>query len=462
MFNLIRRLIHKLRRGSRTGRPAALGAAIAAALAASALLAAACGDGGDVRIVALTPTPPPEGTPARGVEGPAFIVTATPTVAALEATAAPTATTTATVDEPAEPPAQPDEPLGGALLLRDYLATGEVNLPGCLPELVAAWALAPTSGERCLFADFDGDGASEFVFALTLTEGGGDIWFYESAEEDFRLISSARVMTNETLDGVTIEAVADLTGDRFPDMAISTLRCQDEACERRVLILSTHRGSLEDLTPAGLKVSATASVRVEAPEEGSGGTGGGGQPARLIIEEESPADASAGPVRTSYLALSWGEDGFLTETVADPPRYLFHAIVDADEAFRSGDYGQARALYEAAARDTSLVDWRVEQGRGSGRAELSAYALFRAGLAAQRQQDEPGLLALLDQTVDSFGRTLHGQVAAIYREGLRTDTAPGLICSAIEQFVRAQESRFRSIWNYGPHNPAHGIGELCS
>ena len=72
------------------------------------------------------------------------------------------------------------------------------------------------------------------------------------------------------------------------------------------------------------------------------------------------------------------------------------------------------------------------------------------------------MVALLDQTVTRFSRTLHGQVAAIYREGPRTDVAPGLICSAIEQFLRAQESTFNSIWNYGPHNPTHRIGELCS
>lgn len=425
-------------------------------------LAVACGDSGDVRIVALTPTPAGEATPVRPVDGPASIVTATPTVSALEGTATPTPTGTATRDEPPEPPPKPDVPLASALLLRDYLLTGEANLPGCLPDLVSAWELAPTSGERCLFADFDGDGASEFVFALTLGDGGGDIWFYESSEEDFRLFSSARVLVNATLEGVTIEFVADLTGDRFPDLVISTLRCDDGACERRLLIISNHHGRLEDLMARGVTVGPGAELRVEAREEGSGQSSDDVRFLELIIEDSAVLDSATGPVRSSHLALSWAGTGFVTEERADPPRYLFHAIVDADEAFRSGDYEQARVLYQSAATDTSLVDWRIERGRGSGRAELSAYALFRAGLAAQRLQDEAGMLALLDRAVAGFGATLHGQVATIYREGVRTDTAPGLLCSGIEQFLRAQESRFRSIWNYGPHNPGHSIGGLCS
>ena len=436
---------------------------MAAVLAALALLVAACGDGGDVRVIALTPTPAPDETPTRDDAGPSIIITATPTPTVLEgATATPTPTQTATRDEPPEPPPRPAEPLASALLLRDHLLTGEANLPGCLPDLVSAWGLAPTRGERCLFADFDGDGASEFVFALTLAEGGGDVWFYESSEEEFRLYSSARVLVNATLDGVTIESIADLTGDRFPDLVISALRCDDAACARQLLIISNHRGNLEDLMPPGVEVSTTAAVRVETTGASSAGTTGGAPATRLLIEDETVSDSSAGPVRASNLALTWTELGFISEQTSDTARYLFHAIVDADEAFRSGDYARARALYVSAASDTSLVDWRVEQGRASGRAELSAYALFRAALAAQRLRDDAGMIALLDQAVDNLGRTLHGQVAAIYREGLRTDTAPGLICSAIEQFLRAQESRFNSIWNYGPHNPVHRITELCS
>ena len=431
-------------------------------LSALALLAAACGDGGDVRVVALTPTPAPDQTPVRSADGPATIVTATPTAGALEGTATPTATVTATADEPPEPPERPEQPLASALLLRDYLATGEANLPGCLPELVSAWELAPTSGERCLFADFDGDGASEFVFAITLAGGGGDVWFYESGEDEYRLLTSARVLVNATLDGVTIDAVADLTGDRFPDLVISALRCGDAVCERLLLIVSTHRGRLENLTPTGLEIGPEAELSLEAADEASGGTTGTETPPRLVIMDDAAPDSSTGPVRSTNLVLSWAGAGFLSEVAPGPTRYLFHAVVDADEAFRRGEYELARTLYEAAATDTSLVDWRVERGRGSGRAELSAYALFRAGLSAQRMQDEAGMLTLLNQAVDNFGRTLHGQVAVIYREGVTTDLAAGLTCSAIEQFLRAQERTFRSIWNYGSHNPSHGIGELCS
>ena len=415
-------------------------AAAAAALLAL-LVAAACGDGGDVQIVALTRTPTPEADSGDPTPiPPPTSITATATVAAS-----------------AELPLRPANPLASGLAVAGYLAGGQANIAGCLPELVSAWQLEPTTGERCLFADIDGDGEGEFAFALTLGPSGetapGDVWFFQSADESFRLFSSARVLANRVLEDVVIEATADLTGDRFPDLVISARSCDAEICTTRFIIASAHRGRLEDLAPDDLAVAGLESVTVEDA------TGDG--IADLIVSGGTVPTPGAGPPRASERVLNWGGLIFFERERFDEPRYLFHAIVDADEAFAAAEYEEARNLYEAAAVDTSLVDWRVEQGLGSGRSELVSYALFRAALAGLRSDDDAGAIGNLDRAVSGYGGALHGQVAAIYREALQTQVPPNLACAAVENFLGLQASRYAQIWDYGFANPEHAISDLC-
>lgn len=412
--------------------------ALAALWLAAACLAAACGGGGDVRIVALTRTPTPE--------------------AAVTGEAAPAPGPAAPAPRPsADLPEAPDNPLAGGPLVAGYLAGGGADVAGCLPELAAAWRLADVRGERCLFADIDGDGASELAYALAVAAPGGerpgDVWFFEDAAEGFRLRTSARVLANDVLEDVAIEAVADLTGDRFPDLVISARVCGGGACAGRLLVASGHRGTIEDLAPPGLALSALDSVRAEDA------TGDG--LADVVLRERAAAEPGAGPPRGRGIVLNWGGLKFFERYEPDPPRYLFHAVADADAAFAAGAYAEARSRYEAAVSDTALVDWRVETGTGSGRAELAPYALLRAGLAAQREGDEAGALALFARAADGYAASLHGQAAAIFREAAETGVSPAEACTAAVGYLRVQQTRYAAIWNYGFANPEHSVGDLC-
>ena len=429
-----------IRRRRPSARAFALAIAALCLAAAGGGLAAACGGGGDVRIVALTRTPSPE-APAAGE-------------AAAPAAADPAA---ATPRPSAELPAAPDNPLAGGLLVAGYLAGGGADVAGCLPELAAAWRLAAVRGERCLFADIDGDGSSELAYAVSAAAPGGerpgDVWFFEGADEGFRLRASARVLANEVLEDVAIEAVADFTGDRFPDLAITARVCGAGACVDRLLVASGHRGTIEDLAPAGLVLSNPGPVRAEDA------TGDG--LADVVLREEAAPEPGGGPPRGRGVVLNWGGLKFFERYEPDPPRYLFHAVADADAAFAAGEYASARERYEAAVSDTALVDWRVETGEGSGRAELAPYALLRAGLAAQRDGDEDGALALFARAAGGYAASLHGQTAAIFREAAETGVPPAEACDAAEGFLRVQQARHAAIWDYGFANPEHAIGDLC-
>ncbi len=407
------------------------------------VVAGACGDGGDVRIVALTKTPTPEPTVASD-GGPASPLP--PTAVTPSATPMPSGAV----------PARPEDLLKGGVPVSSYLAGGSADIAGCLPGLVAAWELAPVLGERCVFADIDGDGSAEYAFAVNAaTEGAnpGDVWFFQGADEQFRLFSSARLLANAVLEDVVIEAVADLTGDRFPDLVISARVCSTTACGGRLLIASSHTGDFGNLAPAQLDPAELDSVRVEDV------TGDGLQD--VILGYEYAPDPDAGPRRDVETVLNWAGLKFFDSDHPDPPRYLFHAIVDADETFEAGNYEAARAQYEAAVEDTSLVDWRVEAGEGSGRRELVPYALVRAGLAAVRTGDTDGALALFSRAAGGFASSLHGQIASIFEAGIEGDIAPAVACTAAEDYLRPQAQRYARIWDYGYANPGHQISDLC-
>lgn len=420
-------------------RPA-LGLSLAALLA---LLAAACGDGGDVRIVALTPTPAPEAT----VTGPAGPTSPLP----------PTVVTTTPTPPPSGVvPDRPADLLSGGLPVAAYLAGGSADIAGCLPGIVSAWELAPVLGERCIFADIDGDGAAEFAFAVVATTEGanpGDIWFFEGADEQFRLFSSARVLANAVLEDIVMEAAADLTGDRFPDIVIAGRVCGADACAGRMLIASSHTGAFENLAPAGIGFEDLHSIRVEDA------TGDGVQD--VVLRYEFTPDPDAGPQRDRETVINWAGLKFFDSDRPDPPRYLLHAILDADDAFGAADFQAARTLYEAAADDTGLVDWRVEAGEGSGRRELAPYALLRAGLAAQRLGDNEGARALFARASNDFASSLHGQVASIFLEAVASEMPPSAACAAAEDYLRPQTERYAEIWDYGFANPSRQISELC-
>src|SRR5690606_20033395 len=158
--------------------------------------------------------------------------------------------------------------------------------------------------------------------------------------------------------------------------------------------------------------------------------------------------------------VSWNGVRFTWRDQADPPEFLIHLVEDADDAYRSGDYATARDLYQAVASDTTLRDWKAEQGQRSGRSELVPYAYFRAALAARGQGDGATTRDLLEQAAE-HDDSMHGTAAALYLERLvRGDDAPAA-CSAVERFIEQFRDRYLEAWDYGYANAEHSITTLC-
>ncbi len=409
---------------------------------AALALAAACDGESDVVIVAITSTPRPAAT-----EETTSVVPPPPTAA----TGTPAPASSAALPEP------PESLLAGANLLVPYLAAGAADMAGCLPELVAAWEFAASEEPRCVFADLDGDDASEFALLVTLPRDGatqpGDVWFFGSADQSHRLLGSARSFANAALGGVRIVAADDLTGDGLPEVVVASLSCGTAICTTDFVIVSAHRGGLEDLAPAAIEIPALESATVQD-------TNGDGR-LDLVLRGGVIASAGAGPPRPSRHTLSWSGLRFFVNEQPDPPRYQFHVIADADALFASGDYAGAHERYELAAADATLADWKAEIGSPPGRAELTPYALFRAGLAALRQGDGAAGRVLLERAFGDHPGSLHGTVANSYLSALIQGKTPGEACVEVEALLAGRADEFAQAWDYGYANPEHTIAALC-
>jgi len=360
--------------------------------------------------------------------------------------------------EAVELPFAPTNRVGGGLLVAEYLAGGLADIEGCLPELVRDWDLEPVTGVRCAVGDIDGDGLDELVYAVSITGDlapPGDVWFFDDHEEGYRLFTSARALANEILGGINIEAVVDLTGDGAPEAIISAQTCDGERCSTSFVIASAHRGfAVEDLAPPELISNSTEGLAFE--------DGTDDQLIDLLIRREADAaDAAAGPQRAKTLIASWSGLRFRVDERPDPPEYLIQLVLDADEAYRTGDLELAGSLYLQAAVDGSLRDWKQELGERAGRFELQPYSLFRAGLAAQRQGDPETAFQLFEQAATNHTDSLHGLAAGIYLQALQDGNAGSTACTASESYLGRMPSVYHDIWNYGFANPDHAITALC-
>lgn len=395
---------------------------LVATLVAVLAAATACSDdGGGIRIAAAT------GTPGN----------------AATATAATTRTPL---------PPRPGNPFSGGIAVAGYLAGGGANLGGCLPELVQAWAMGPVDGDRCRQLDFDGDGRPEFVFVASFPDGGpngapADVWFFDDQASGYRLVNTARGLANATLANARIVAAEDLTADRVPEVVIAWQSCGASTCTTDLVIASQQGNLLDNLVPRDLALPSVESITVKQGV--------------IAMKGGQVASAGAGPSRGQTVTVTWGGERFRKETQLEPPAYLVHALNDADTAFASGDFAGARALYERAATDSTLKDWKQESGGPAARLEVAAYALFHASLAALRQGDGTATIALLDRAVAGHEATMSGRAAAAYRDALRAGGSSSVACAAAEAYLATVAVAYAEQWNYGDTNPERGVVTFC-
>ncbi len=396
-------------------------------------LLASCGGGDGIRIAAVTGTPSGGGTAVASSE----------------------ATLTEATPPPLPVPQAPENAFSGGRLVEAYLADGEPDIKGCLPEIVEEWSLqAEVDGIRCASLDLDGDRSDEFIFLVSFGSGPddespypADLWFFEDEGAGYRFFNSARALANASTAALRIRSTDDLTSDGLPDVVLTWDECGASTCVTHVSIASFHNGTLENLAPSDASIETIEEFTMEGGE--------------IRLRGGIAGSVGAGPQRESTTVVRWAGARFRTEIVEGPPAYLVHLVNDADALFNSGSYAEAREAYLGAVSDTTLPDWKAEIGQAPGREELRAYSTFRAGIAAFRQNDLVGAGQLLERTATQYPSTMHGTAAIQYLVALTGGATPEQACTATETFLDTFRAQYVEFWNYGYANPERSVFTLC-
>lgn len=396
---------------------------------ALAVAGSACGGDNGIRISAITSTPG-GGTPA------------------------PTALGTSTSAAEAVPlPPRPENPFASGRNVAAYLAGGEADLEGCLPELVEEWGLAEeVEGPRCVPVDFDNDGRDEWVFLVSFPgegdrPGDSDLWFFDDSEADYRYFNSGRALANAGTPGFEIRTVEDLSGDGLPDLAATWQECGASTCVTSLIIATQHGGTLQNLAPSESSVETLEEFEVV---DGAIRMLGG------VVQS-----VGAGPQRQSTLVVDWAGLRFRVDREQGEPIYLVHLVNDADRAFDAGDYETAQSLYRQVSEDSELLDWKLEVGQPSDRHELQAYSLFRAALTAERSGDDDQALAFLESAVSRHPATMHAAAAEAYGTALEDGASSAEACDATEALLDTFQPLYTQFWDFGTSNPERAVFTLC-
>ena len=384
-------------------------------------------------------------------------------------------------------PFAPSNPIGGGLLVAEYLAGGLANIDDCLPELVEDWKLLDIENDRCLIGDVDGDDLDEIIYLVSVkgeSSDPGDVWFFDDSQSAYRLFTSARAVANEILSNVKIEGFSDITGDNYPEVIISSENCNGELCTQELIIASAHRGfDVENLSPKNLSLRSIfnitfedvtdddiADIVIQENNQTANNTEIITEANAVVTVTPDPTITTAptllsenivGPQRDITTVISWTGLRLRSNLIPAEPEYLFHLVVDADTAYQSGDLEQAKTLYKKAANNTELKDWKEEQGKRAGRIELQAYSLFRTAIIEQRTGNVAETFNILNEVTTNFSNSIHGLAAGTYLSALQKGEISGIACAETEVFLTTLDTFYKETWDYGIENPIHEIERLC-
>ncbi len=144
--------------------------------------------------------------------------------------------------------------------------------------------------------------------------------------------------------------------------------------------------------------------------------------------------------------------------------FLYFAIVDADELFRQERYQEAAEAYLTAVNDGSLfASGHFE--KENERAELSAYALYRGGLANLALGNETVGLTSMQAALDLHPGTLNSGLADSFLSAYDATEDLESACAAVREHVEATSDNtfdaFQLFWDFGYANPPFESEAVC-
>jgi hypothetical protein len=430
--------------------------------------------GGRLSVWLVTPTgqfaPPTTPTPG-GVTGGNPVgpnATATAAIATIQA-----ATQTAAAPAPA-PYFQPTEcpPLGSpalppppqefndySVVIGRYLSAG--GPAAVLEATLRNWGtITDRGGVVQADTDLTGDGVLEVIVTLfnpgTYNEeallNAGQLLVYGCDSGGYRLLYKTSFNTGLALPELL--RVGDMNTDVKNELVYFTETCNGSSCYKEGKILSWNAivGAFEELNN-GQIVAINGRIGI-ADIDGDGVL-------ELTAAINPPGTTTTGPGRSVVDTWDWNGMDYVLALREEPSgaRYRIHAIYDADDLLRDGQWRPAILAYDEARRNQGLLSWTV----ANEYEVLRAYAAFKimvtyAALKNGRAEDWFNTV----QGENAPGTAGHGfaQMAQAFMDNFRTTNDARAACA--QAISAGATTNVLGVLNsYGYSNRSYTLNDLC-
>ncbi|GAB4411638.1 MAG: hypothetical protein Kow00106_05970 [Anaerolineae bacterium] len=414
--------------------------------------------------LAVPTTPPPGGSLPGNPVGPN--ATATAAVATIQA-----ATQTAAAPPPAPyyqpnqcpqpgapaPPVRPEDFNDFSVAIGRFLSAG--GAPTVLEATLREWgALTDKGGIVQADTDLTGDGIPEVIVTLynpatynpEAPLNAGQLLVYGCDAGGYRLLY--QTVFNPAIALPELVRVGDMNTDVKAELVFFSETCSGSACFKEAKILSWNAivGVFEELNN-GQIVAINGRVSV-LDVDGDGVL-------ELTAAINPPGTAATGPQRSVVDTWDWNGQDYVLALREEVPgaRYRIHAIYDADDLLRQGQWRPAILAYDEARKDDTLLAWNIP-----GETEaLRAYAAFRILITYARlgnARAETWFNILIGENPPGSPGYGFAQMGQAFMDNFRATGDARAACAAA---IASGANVLGVLNSYGYSNRAYTLNDVC-
>ena len=315
-------------------------------------------------------------------------------------------------------------------------------------------------GQIAIMADLNGDRFEDL--AITLAEQHQDLLPGESAlliylcnQDQYRLVYATSSLPDS--DRLHLNEVRDLTGDGVPEILVMQEFCGAHTCSQAWEVLHWQSDHIENILEGRSDDLPSPIIEISGPLSDGSMT--------LAITGQGVLSVGAGPSRPMTRVWQWSAPDAQFVIMGEQltaPTFRIHAVHDADQAALIGEFNDALSYYNRTIEDPDLDDYPYGE---EGRAQLSAYALFRTMLLWLERGDltqaEATLIFLqAAYSPDGVGggyRTIADEVWQAYQ------AQPDLkhACQIAQIYAQSHIEEILDPLNYGYANKQYVAADIC-
>jgi LysM repeat protein len=254
---------------------------------------------------------------------------------------------------------------------------------------------------------------------------------------------------------VKLLATDDINADNQPDVVWQDTTCGSNTCFTTVEVVSWDGRQWRDWTSGAITMAYTEVTLQDSTPAGQG--------QEILLSGGVYGSAGAGPQRSreEVWVSREGEPYSLQERTYAASNCLYHAVIDANEAFLVGaedNFAQAETLYTRAATDKALEScWT----RDDELTELRSFSLFRLALTAAYQGKAEAAMDVIGSLRVTYPDSIYAQVGQSWLGVYQAGNDIGGACSAANQFATENPAAWQALADYGFANPTFEAADVC-